>query len=225
MLYYSSVDTIDSDNYKSYDEGTCSKVYISNDIALKIYGYDVKYSSHIKKKMFNLFKNLNVPNLVKLYNFYYKYNDYLSKLLTIDAYTMEYIKDDKIKLKECDQEYIIIILKQLEETLKSLINNKILIGDSHRKNIVLNQNGITLIDLDNYYKSKHSSNKSLYRINKNRLLYTLCSSYTLTKNPSRLEKMIEYEIERDNYSLTDDFLSFLNKENSYQISKKYGLNK
>lgn len=174
MAFYSENNEIfDCKDFTYFDEGMCSKVYRSGDVLFKCYNIDCNHRLRLQKKMFMIIKNLNAPNLVKLYDFFYMFNSAVLKLLCIDAYTMELVNDDKIKLIDCDRKFLIEILKELEETLNILCDNKVVLCDVHYKNIIINNNGITIIDPDQFYFSKFSSKREIYKLNKSEILRCL----------------------------------------------------
>lgn len=170
-IYYSSKDEIlDTKNFTYFNSGRFSNVYKNDDILLKIYLSDVKYNSIISKKIFLLLKKYNIPNLVRLKDYYHAFSGKIEKMLPIDAYTMDYVKDKKVELLDMDKKYMNDITKMLEETLEELSKKHILIEDSHEGNILFTENGVTILDVDQFVRIPILTQKYIYQLNKEKVV-------------------------------------------------------
>lgn len=227
MIYYSSNnEPLIADDYTCFNNGGTSVIYKKGDELFKVYKNDAPYKSRIKKNMFEYIRQSNIPNLVKLIDFYFEIEGILNKILPIDAYTMEQISGEMIELLTADKQYIELILNQLEETLEKLSEYKIIIEDSHKGNIIFNKNGVHIIDLDSFWHSKIIyTKKEIYYLNKCRLLYSISAKINseLEKEKS-LKRVVVFKWNR-NTSITEDFSDFLTEDTLQETIKKYNLRK
>lgn len=222
LLYSSKHEIIDADKYEFYSSGANSKVYVKNDEALKIYK-DVKVRYYMKKKTFEMLKEADIPNLVKLRDYYNQYTGWLyEKIVPMDGYTMDFVEGTPVELLSADRKYIDIILAQLEETLNKLCEKKIIIRDSSMTNIIFNENGVTLIDPDYYYRSKKSPSSYIYQQNKEELIYSFNSIFTKEfKNKYGQKGIRRLLMSSVHGSLTSDFNHFYKEDNIEETVKKY----
>lgn len=172
-LYSSDNNLLKTQDFSYYASGKFSNIYKKDDILLKIYNIDCGYRYIISNKLFNFLKKKEIANLVKLFQSYHRYTDFYFKFLRADAYTMGYVNDKKIKLIDMDKEYLNDVLAMLEETLEELSENKILIEDSHRGNILFTEGGVTILDPDQFIIMKLLSKKSIYEHNKKKILFAI----------------------------------------------------
>lgn len=170
-IYFSSKSEIlDTKNFTYFNSGKFSDVYKNEDTLLKIYKDDITYRYYISKKIFLLLKKYNIPNLVKLKEYYHCFDGKLEKLLPMDAYTMEYVKDKKVNLINMDRKYMLEVGNMLEETLDELSKKHILIEDSHEGNILFTENGVTILDPDQFLHIPILSPNFSYKLNKEKIL-------------------------------------------------------
>ena len=156
-----------------YSEGRCARIYTNNDIAFKIYILDCKYKMYLSKKMFRLLKEANICNIVKLIDYYHVDK---KSILPMDAYSMEFVKGKDVDLINASREYISDILTQLEETNEKLTEKGILVFDAHCDNILFKENGVTIIDPDQFYVRKFLPKKIIYEEN-NKEMYNYIRSF------------------------------------------------
>ena len=208
------------DNYKEYTKGNCGYLYKKDNTILKIYTTSCKYNYYVTKKMFNLLKELNIPNIVTLYDYYYYNNAPLfNHIIPPDAYTMKYIRDDNIDITKVSRDYLLETVNALEKTCIELSKNKILIGDAHHGNIIFNSNGVTLVDIDSYFTNNILTFKRIQLHNKKKILYFFRSKIE-HDYPTGKENMICYKINniisnlyKNDSSLTYEFSKILTKNN------------
>ena len=161
-MYSEDGEIVDFSDYEFIAEGQCARIYKHENEVLKIYKYDCNINFHLRKRLFKLLKDLDIPNLVNLYNNYYFHPGKFSHLLSMDAYTMEYVPKSDLDVLTLSTDYLLKIVSSLEETGKILAENKIRIFDAHHSNIILGDEGATIIDLDLFRIANLSSIKKIY---------------------------------------------------------------
>ena len=224
MIYYSlNKKILDTDKYSKFDHGGNSTIYknIGSDILFKVYKFDINYRYHMRKKNFEMLKEKNIPNLVKLMDYYFQFDQKINSILPMDAYTMKMVKGKKIDLIDMDRNYMKNILEQLEETLKCLSNEKILIGDAHKDNIIFNENGVTLIDLDQFIKMGLYSKKGIYDANKSSLMHIITMKILMEFRKKNPNLSLPFFWSKEDTSLYDDCEFLLEEENVEDSVKKY----
>ena len=162
-LFDKKNETYEFDGYTLFSKGSCANIYKKDDTILKIYNLSCKYKFYLSRKMFELLKKNNIPNLVKLLDYYRLYK---SRVLPMDAYTMEYVSGDDVELITASRDYLLRVAKQLEETISMLTNKKIMIFDAQSYNVLFKENGITILDPDQFTEHRLLSRKTLYGYNK-----------------------------------------------------------
>ena len=225
ILYTKDSQQTDFSNYIYLKEGGCGKIYKYDDTILKVYKKDCNHHLKIKKQIFELLKAINAPCIVKLDNYYFSKKRILNPLTQIDAYTMEYIKEEQFNLIDCDKKFIIEIFTKLEQTIRELSFYDIVIDDINSKNIILNKNGITLIDPDLFFKKGFGYKCSAYRLNKIRILDYI--NLILTKKYYEKEEQFIYFYIEENIenTLIEDVQNSLTENTFYESmnSKKLKL--
>ena len=203
MIFYSSKnDILDTDKYMKYDTGGNSVIYKkeNEDVLFKVYKVDSTYKYHMAKRNFNMMKEYDIPNLVKLLDYYFQYKQKANAILPMDAYTMKLVDGNRVDLIDMDKNYINQVLLQLEEIIDRLTERKLLIGDAHKDNIIFNENGVTLIDLDQITHMSLFTKKTIYSFNKSGLLYIMS-----TKIRSEIkEKYPELDVLTPNFYYRED---------------------
>lgn len=160
--YFRKVEINDFTYFKS---GNCANIYRKDDILFKKYNCDCKYKDYMTRNVFNAIKKNNIPNMVELYDYYYKKNNLLFHILSLDYYTMKCVTDTKITFIDSSKEYLKDVLTKLEDTVERLSELKICIGDASSDNILFTENGVTLLDPDFYRITRYLSKKEVYNYN------------------------------------------------------------
>ena len=164
MIYFNKDNKeLDSSDYEYFSKGMCASVYKRDDVLFKVYNLDCKYSLYLSKKMFRTLRDLKIDNMVELIDFYHQYK---SRILPMDAYTMKFVGGKDVDLLTASKEYIVDIANQLDETIAQLSEHKIVMHDAHRENILFKENGVTIIDPDQFYSTRCLSEKAVYERNK-----------------------------------------------------------
>ena len=81
------------------------------------------------------------------------------------AYKMNNIKKDNTKLLNSNMDYFINNIKIIMDSLKILSNNYIISYDLHNRNLIINNEGMTVIDCDLYKHDTTYTKESIYRHN------------------------------------------------------------
>ena len=155
------------DGFEYYSSGECAKVYRKDDIAFKIYNYECKYRLHLSRKVFELLKTIKSSSLVELLEYYH---DSTSHILPMDAYSMKFVDGKDVELITAPKDYLSDTLTKLDETIKKLSDRKIVIFDTNSDNILFKENGVTIIDPDQFFHSRLLSKKIIYELNKERII-------------------------------------------------------
>lgn len=220
-LYSNNNNLLKTQDFSYYASGQFSNIYKNDDILLKIYKEDCGYRYIISNRMFNYLRKKEIPNLVKLYQSYHRFNGFFYKHLRADAYTMKYIKDKKIQLIDMDKGYLCDILGMLEETLGELSENKILIEDSHKGNILFTEGKVTILDPDQFIICKLLSKKCVYQHNKKKLLYAINDTLVHEKLFTTDSCCYRYITPTKGKSLTYDMNNYFTDEKIVDSINKY----
>lgn len=157
----------DLTGFQYYSSGVCANVYKKDDIAFKVYNQDCKYRLYLSKKVFTLLKAIRARNIVELYDYYHESS---SHFLPMDAYSMKFISGKDVDILHVSKDYLIDALEQLEETIRTLSDYKMVIFDSHHDNILFKEDGPTIIDPDQFYHSSLITKREAYERNKIRII-------------------------------------------------------
>lgn len=205
-LYDQFGNKIDITDYKYLDRGRCGEVYKKDEELLKLYYYDCKYRFIIGKKIFNMIKEINSPNIVELKDYYYKKNTHFHP--EIDAYTMNYIHRGNISLLTSSQEYIYKVLDQLLDVARTLSEKNICIFDAKNSNIIFNKRGAKIIDVDLFRFFKLLSKDTIYKRNVYEVYQYLSSK-------------LEHDIKKDNNNEQYHKVKRLIKKECHVIDNNY----
>lgn len=218
-LYSNTNEMVDTRDFTYFDKGNCAKVYSNGDILLKVYNYDCDHRFFLSKNMFKILKKLNLPSMVKLHDYYFYFTDNFYKFLSLDAYTMDLVKGDKISLLDYDRKHLIETLKHLEATLRILSDNHVVLWDVNPRNIIIGSDGITIVDPDQFYISKLHSKKKIYQFNKKELIN--CFNSILFLEAMEREDMVSssFILNNGNSSFIDDVSSSLSDDTFYYSMK------
>ena len=226
MFYNLDDEIFITKDFEFLNEGMCAKLYRLDDIVLKIYKFDCTYKYYIRKSMFNKLKELNIPNIVELLDYYYYYKSKLYKLLPPDAYTMKYVEDDNISILNTNVEYLLETISSLEKTCLKLSKNKIEINDAHSKNIIFNKNGATLVDVDSFCFSRLKSFQKLFLYNQKQIVKYLKSRLINEYNSMniytyKLNYLLDFNSLTSNISITDELKKIMDKKTPIESLRKY----
>ena len=193
MLYDKNDNILDTTNFTYFNEGKCAKLFRDNNTVLKSYKFDCTYRYYFSKEVFDKLKELDLESIVKLYDYFYLYKKgKFGHILKPDAYTMEYVNNPNINLLDQDKEYLLDIMSKLEKDINILTNNKIRLSDAHYQNIIFQEKGAKIIDIDLLRNVKLLNKKKLLLFNKIELLYYIIS---ILKYELKQENLYNYKFE------------------------------
>lgn len=157
--------SLDTDNF--IDEGEYGRVYLTGDNrCLKIFKESIsrKDKKSFDEDVFNIIRELKPKNIYTLGDLYY--NKSLTRIL---GYLSEYYSKEDINILTMPVDYTFDSLCSLYDSFSLLSKYKVCVDDVTTLNVILNSNGITIIDIDSYYKDNKNTEKSILKNN----LYTL----------------------------------------------------
>lgn len=125
-----------------------------------------------KKKTFNYFKELDLKNYCKLHEAFFRD----PHLKTIGAYTMDYYKNSS-SILDMPTEYLLYNFQIHYENVKIISEDKIIMGDLHKNNVIVGDDDITIIDFESYYKEYFLPYKTILKENTIILLNLMTSLY------------------------------------------------
>ena len=229
MLYDTNGSILDTSNFNfidedAIDEGACARIYKDkdNDMVIKTYKSSCKANYMLLRKTFEIIKELDLPSIVKLYNYYYDSNNkIIQHLMLPSGYTMEYIDNPKIILLDQNVEYLLDVMSKLEKDINILTDNKIKIGDAHEDNIIFQQNSAKLIDIDFFRKVNLTNKEKLLFHNKKELLYYIKSTIInelKRKNIFNYNFLFLFDFNSLSYMSVTDYLNTLLDKGNIQES-------
>lgn len=173
-----------------YEDGnnTLLKAFTLNSVGDKIIG-----DRYITEKEFDILKNVDNPNIVKLLDYYY--TDKSGPHFGIDAYTMKKVHSKKIDILGEDKNILLCYLSDLQKLAKILANKRICMQDTNGANLLFNSTGPVIIDLDLYYKKYIGFKSDLEKANKKAVLYYL-NNYAINNYLSLYENEDKDEFTR-----------------------------
>lgn len=219
-LFSSKDEKIDTSKFTYYKSGHFSDVYKSGNILLKIYKENTTYRYYMSRRLFLLLKKYNIPNLVKLIDYYHNYCGKVDRILPMDAYTMEFVEDKKIKLTEMNIEYMDKVIVMLEDTLEELSKHHILIEDSHEGNILFTENGVTMLDPDQYLHVRLLTKKFIYQLNKEKIIKAMNDTINTEVSHEGYCGFLDYIFPSFTGSLSLDVKNYLKKANVRESIQK-----
>ena len=203
-------------NHKIKGSGSYGILFDNEDGTLtKVIRYDT-----IDTEPFIKIKSLNLDNFNKILDVLIRYKGEISY---IKAYKVEEIKLDDTILIKAPIDFFIGNMKILMNSLKILSDNYIMTRDLYEDNLIVNKDGITVIDFDLYKKVTNYPTELIYEHNINELKVAI---YHLLKDElkrvshfSFIKRKRLYRLFKDND--LDTIINELNgKETIYQYLKK-----
>ena len=143
---------------KEFNHGSYGIIYDNFDGTLtKILRFDTTSPDAILK-----IKELNLDNFYKIFDVLILNNgkhDYLK------AYKMEKILEEPINLNKVPMDFLITNIKVLINSMKLLSDNYIIVNDLHEDNLIINKDGIYVIDCDSYKYNREYDKELIYYSN------------------------------------------------------------
>lgn len=182
-----------------YGNNQCIKFYFSEQPrGLQIY----------TKEKFDFFKNLDLENYCSLDTVLYR-DETLKK---IGAFIMQYYESSDVSILDMPIEYILHNFEIHYRNAEILSENRILMHDLHKKNVIIGNENMTIIDFDSYYKQRISRYKSLLRKNTIILLELMKSLYLEELKRQELNSPKAVLLLEDIYSYSDEPVKQLSKK-------------
>ena len=144
-------------------EGSYGRVYLTSDNkCLKIFKESIsrKDKMSFDEDAFNIIRELKPKNIYTLGDLYY--NRTLTRIL---GYLSEYYAKEDIDILTMPVDYTFDSLCSLYDSFTLLSKYKICVEDVTTLNVILNNNGMTIIDIDSYYKDNKNTEKSILKNN------------------------------------------------------------
>ena len=176
---------LDEFELSSLDSGNCGSVEYNGDIIFKQYHSYVHNAYRLKPIMFDFLKTVNNTHFIEFYEIYCKMSpEQLSKYLAgeyafrVDAYTAKYYPDNSVNALFENKDYLLENLREIEKLFNEFADNRVMVNDLKRSNVLLGNDGIILIDPDSYSFADGKKSNIVTR-NKEELLYlfqSICRS-------------------------------------------------
>ena len=144
-------------------EGEYGRVYLTNDNkCLKIFKQSIsrKDKKSFDEAAFNIIRELKPKNIYTLGDLYY--NKSLTRIL---GYLSEYCAKEDIDILTMPVDYTFDSLCSLYDSFVLLSEHNICVSDACPQNVILNNNGITIVDTDFYYIDTNSNKSAIKKSN------------------------------------------------------------
>jgi len=177
---------IDISALKYFNSGHCAKVYRNKDEIVKQYYAHTYLLDRLKINVFNILKQIDHPNFIKLYKAYMtRYKNLLINRYYIDMYTAKYYKKEDIIPTFINKDYLLDNINNMENLFQIFSDNKIKADDVRVSNVVFTKESIIIIDPD-FYKTSKDTRKNIENWNK-KILFELFKEILLAglKNGDR----------------------------------------
>lgn len=200
MLYIDSdkKNLINKNDYVLIGSGNFGQVFRKDDKCIKTFYSDIPRRT---KEVLTLIKQINDPYLYKIYGFLYDtFDDEFS------GYIMKYYDRIKSNLLTMNPEYIKHSYYELMRLSDLLSNKGILMYDSYGSNCIMTDNGIVLIDCDNY---KIGENPDYIKFSNRIAIYELLIG-VLLKEFKELKKIEDINV--NEFRLYDKFNELVHRD-------------
>ena len=133
---------INPDEKRVIDSGTYGTIYeYDKDTCFKVF----KHQGIHKPDPIITLKELSLKNFYKIYDLLYDYN------LEYTGYIMQYYKQEDFNILS-DRDYLLDSVNGIYDGIMELTRRMIQVVDLHEANIIVNKDGMTVIDIDNFKK-------------------------------------------------------------------------
>ncbi len=177
MMVYSSDGKyiIDPNKQEEIEAGTYGKIYKYDDnTCFKVF----KYEGFHKPDPIIMIKELSLKNFCKIYDLLYDQN------LQYKGYIMKYYQQDGFDILS-DKDYLLDSVNGIYDGIMELTRHLFQVADLHLGNIIINKDGMTIIDFDDF--RKFSSNNTYINISRYKnLLRELLYRYLTYHHPKEL---------------------------------------
>jgi len=142
----------------AYESRTADIYQINSELLLKIIFSQFSLDL-MNPEIFNIIQMLRNKNFCKIDKLLYDYERQFK------AYTMKYYDSDIEDILDIPIEYTLESFNSIQQMGKKLTERNIYMRDLFFNNVILNQNGIIVIDFDNYEYSEFFAKNNKQRIN------------------------------------------------------------
>jgi len=192
-------------------EGSNSKVYKYNDIAIKKYCSYTLYP--IDEKVFEIISSIKNKHLIELYELFTMIDDkeyernielYLSKKtkFVIDGYTSKYYNQERINPLNENSSYLLQNIEELKELFDLFSYKNILAKDLNEDNSLITTKGIIIIDPD-FYKFCDLNYNQLINRNNVEFLHYIRALFLWYGNPKKVYPYLRKLISEQRYSIDE----------------------
>ena len=193
------------------NEDTCLK-YITND-----------HNSH--PEVIKTIMKLDLASFYKIYKLLYDCNNDFS------GYIMKYYEEEEIDITTMPTDYTLDNLNNINKDIKTITDNGILLKDLHSGNSIINNDKITIIDVDNsmFYCDENLLKKNIqliYSLFKEIYIDHIEKSHLVTLDELRtIRKLFNYDNsiynELKNYKYPIDYIKKKSLEPTKYTMRKY----
>ena len=167
-----------------YDDDTCFKLYDKEGIALRYY---------LSTTMYEVFKEITSTSLVEIKKLLYKKEN--KSKYNADAYFLKYYKQVYDDLLLVPSDYLIDSLNGILNLAIEIANKGIRVDDLKRKNIILADDNIILIDPDCWNYQRNQTKKEIAQLNINNIM----SLFGNIAKQNLIDNHIDFLIENNLY--------------------------
>lgn len=199
---------INLNNYTFLNNGKCANTYHNNTLVFKEYNKDTISEFKISKDVFDILKDIDNPNFIKLYDTYmlttlferilYSLN---AICFSIDAYTAKLYQKENINPLYINKEYLLYNLSEIEKLLNLISSLGIKVDDIHTGNTVYTKDRIIIIDPD-FFKLSHTSESRIKSWNKRNVLVLFQSMIEDSKELKCKDRKALLDWFDDNFSVS-----------------------
>ena len=184
------------------NRGSCGNIYkINNEVCLKRFSKDAYYN----EDAFEIIINMDLKNFYKVYEMLYDREQEFA------GYIMKYYQPENIDILTMPISWTLDNFYSLYDSIDRLIKKNILVEDLHDGNVIVNKDGITVIDIDMYKLSRIGFEEEVVLKNKKSLYALFRDLY--------VNSIVDYHYGMQNYSSILRGL-FDQTEDSSEVSKK-----
>ena len=155
---------------------------ISDTECIKIY----KKGQVVDESILKFIRELNLKRFYELFQFLY------GRTQKFRAHTMKYYKPEEIDILTMPIDYTLNSLFDLYSSFNVLTEKNVFINDTHSGNVIINSDGITVIDTDLYTYNKGFSQNRLKTSNYSALRYLFVEIY--------IEALVKYHRELSSFN-------------------------
>lgn len=196
MAYYNrKYQGIKLNNMEYLSSGGCAQVLYDKEKIFKEYSSKTTLNWRLSEEMFDVLKDIDNPNFIKLFDIYtdcnrielFK-NRIKNRPFIVDAYTAKYYSGNNLVNVMFEQkDYLLENIENLENLFETFSDYRICAEDIKKRNTVINRNGIVIIDPDLFYMfNKDASKNFMSLVNKRRLL-ELLRSIMINSEPGEVD--------------------------------------